>query len=164
MICKLCQTEYQGTSCPYCGLPALGELDGGASDKFCEEYRQKLVARLETLQAVAYRYEQTQDGIRESEETVVLADLSRADRQMVWSEAEFLHLEPGDLESGEDLILTLKVVGQGFERAFTAALPLPEAEGLWRVGVRLEADMTLTVAVGVPDRYSAAMGIRFLQP
>lgn len=163
MTCKLCHTEYQGTSCPYCGLPALGELDGGGADKFCEEYRQKLVSRLDSLQALVYRYEQTDEGVKESEETALLADLRQADRQMVWSEAEFLRLEPDDLESGEQLVLTLKVMGQGFERAFTASLPLPNTEGLWRVGVRLEQEMTLTLAVGTPDQHSTVKDIRFLQ-
>ncbi|HIT09043.1 MAG TPA: hypothetical protein IAB55_08160 [Candidatus Merdivicinus faecavium] len=163
MVCKLCQTSYEGTACPYCGMPALGDLGGGGSvDSFCAEHRARLVSSLSSLKAVVYRYENGDGGVKETEETVVLADLGRADGQTVWSETEFLRLEPDDLEDGSALRLSLRAEGKGLAKDFSVELPLPKAEGLWRVGIRLEKNLTLTVLVGTPEEYSEAAGIRFL--
>ena len=44
----------------------------------------------------------------------------------------------------------------------SAELPLPQTEGLWRVGAQIAPDLTLSVFVGSPENYSEVSGIRFL--
>ena len=160
MKCRLCGTIYEGeNACPYCGMPAIAELDGGGvAGSLCIEHRQRIISRLGSLSVVAYRYEQAGGEIKETQETAFLINLSEADGRIVWSEAEFLRLEPDDLEEGTALRLALRAEGNGFSRNFTAELPLP----LWRVGAQIAPDLTLSVFVGSPENYSEVSGIRFL--
>ena len=60
MKCRLCGTIYEGeNACPYCGMPAIAELDGGGvAGSLCIEHRQRIISRLGSLSVVAYRYEQ----------------------------------------------------------------------------------------------------------
>ena len=164
MKCRLCGTIYEGeNACPYCGMPAIAELDGGGvAGSLCIEHRQRIISRLGSLSVVAYRYEQAGGEIKETQETAFLINLSEADGRIVWSEAEFLRLEPDDLEEGTALRLALRAEGNGFSRNFTAELPLPQTEGLWRVGAQIAPDLTLSVFVGSPENYSKVSGIRFL--
>ncbi len=164
MKCKLCETVYEeGMTCPYCGMPAIAELDGSnAASGLCAEHRSRIISRLNALSVVAYRYAKDGEEVRETQETQFLLNLREADGRTVWSEAEFLRLEPEDLAEGDGLRLALRAEGSGFSRDFTAELPLPQAEGLWRVGAQIAPNLTLTVYVGSPEKYSEISGIRFL--
>lgn len=150
MKCIICAVESKELSCPGCGFVRprfVGDPDKyeemlkGMAEEYAES--QGLDAKI-GLTVYTYRMTEGQLSEDERQELILVENYLEARiGRILWNQREFARIDPGT-----SVTLTGFLQKSGRKKTWEVTVKAPDAEGLWRVGIRREEGLRFRLLVG----------------
>lgn len=154
MKCNVCNSLYNGTSkCPYCGMIGIVDLDGDSDilKMMASNYKNKILGNIQAIGIKTYTY-RFKEGVvaKNSENRNEIATGKSCFNTWVWTQEGF-----AQNKGMKKLVLGLyiKTKDQGI-KDFTVSIPCPEQDDFWQVGIRIDENLRLCVALGTREQYN----------
>ena len=155
--CKCCGQVYAGENCPRCGFAAIFDEDPANQahiEALASKHRTEVLEEITDISIMCYQYKWDPDTGRfdniAAKEERLCTGLECYD-QIYWSALRFAQL-PAD--TNEVLNLRLSYRYQGVKRSYYCNVPVGRSDGFWRLGVRIDAAMSLQLFLGSPEQYT----------
>lgn len=150
-LCKCCSHEIIGNKCSYCGYMNIVALDEKAMQeevRRSEEYFERIVYGITEFSIKKYVYVWDDDSHEpklSAEEKCVICSAADCIDKIAWS-AEYFGQNPAD----EDACRVLEVMYRVGDKEKTVVVSVPpvKCDDYWRIGLKLDRQLRLTVYLG----------------
>ena len=161
-ICKVCKTEYEGGTCPYCdfeNLVILGVSDQETLEQYVDSSRKKIVEGIKNISVKTYKY-----GWNSSNTDIELKDTNKlkvcdgADCfEKVYKCPEKFAQNPAD--SAEERTMHISYEIGGKEKTVPVSLKPIKSSDHWELGIKIDQNLRLEVHVGVEGSWAEKGGV-----
>ena len=156
--CKCCARDIVGSKCSYCKYINVEVLDNPGSE--CEleraaQYKAGLLERITdfSINAYTYKWDQKTSKFESGRLPVKITDGKECYEQIVWSKKAF-EKNPDDRMQERDI--TISYMFDGEQKEINVKLKTIQCNDLWRLGVMIHQDLTVSFYLGTVDNYTVS--------
>ena len=163
--CRCCSHPLTGQDCSFCGFPMAGSLnDAMLTDEMrrVRQFRSGLIRGMTDFSVDVFRFNWNAAGSSFDEKgtsSIKIADGADCYGKTVWSEERFA-------QSPEEKIppLTLHMHFRNGQTVVPFSVPIQpvRCDDFWRIGIRLNNDMSLSVFLGLESNHAQSAPVMIL--
>lgn len=160
--CYCCNgNDFDGQVCSYCGFRQPIELDSRGREHNIENaksHKEKTINNITDISVVAFKYDfDDETGVTyQGENKIKIADGPECFNKMFFFGNQF---EQNPDKSNPERELNLVYKFKGIEKTLSLSCRLPQTEDLWDIGVIIDDDLMLGVAIGSVSDNTKISGI-----
>lgn len=156
--CKVCSREVAGSKCKYCGFICVKSLDDYGDSLEREraiQYKSALLERITdfSINAYTYKWDQKTSKFESGRLPVKITDGKECYEQIVWSKKAF---EKNPDDRMQEREITISYMFDGDQKEIDVKLKTIQCNDLWRLGVMIHQDLTVSFYLGTVDNYTVS--------
>lgn len=156
--CKVCLREIAGAKCGYCGFTCVESLDDYGDSLELEraaQYKAALIEKITdfSINAYTYKWDQEKSKFESGRLPVKITDGKECYEQIVWSKKAF---EKNPDDRMQEREITISYMFDSEQREIDIKLKTIQCNDLWRLGVMIHQDLTVSFYLGTVDNYTVS--------